>query len=122
MKCCGVKIQVNRNADFRNTYTPSKGYTLSGMTARMQVREYEGAPDPALLNVSMAATSNGSVFTIVGSSLVLTLERADLETLPVGNPISKPVTLHYDIILTDGTGFENYFVGGQFIVYEGITR
>lgn len=122
MKCCGVKIYANRNADLRNTYTPSKGYTLSGMSARMQVREYEGAPDPALLNISMSATPNGSVFTVAGSSLVLTIDKADLEPLPVGDPISRPITLHYDIILTDGTGFENYFVGGPFTVAEGVTR
>lgn len=122
MKCCGVKIWANRNADFRNTYTPSGGYSFSTMTARMQVREYEGAPDPALLNVSMAATVNGSAFTILGSSLVLKIDKADLEALPVNTPISKPITFHYDIILTDSTGFENYFVGGQFSVSEGVTR
>lgn len=122
MTCCGVKIEEPRNADLRRTYTPQAGYTFSLMTARMQVREYEGAPDPALLNVSMSATPNGSVFTVVGSAMVLTIKKADLEALPVATPISDPAAFAYDIILTDATGFENKFVSGQFILTEGVTR
>lgn len=122
MSCCGVKIEEPRNADLRRTYTPSKGFTFSTFTARMQVREYEGAPDPSLLNVSMSATANGSVFTVVGSSIVLTIRKEDLEALPVATPISDPVALVYDIILTDQTGFDNKFVSGPFVITEGVTR
>lgn len=122
MSCCGVKIEEPRNADLRRTYTPGKGYTLSNFTARMQVRVYEGAPDPPLLNVSMSATANGSVFTVVGSSMVLTIKRADLEALPLATPISDPAYFVYDIILTDATGFANKFVSGPFVITEGVTR
>lgn len=122
MSCCGVKIEAPRNADLRRTYTPGKGFTLSTFTARMQVRAYEGAPDPPLLNVSMSATANGSVFSVVGSSMVLTIKKEDLEVLPVATPISDPIAFVYDIILTDQTGFDNEFVGGQFILTEGVTR
>lgn len=122
MSCCGVKIEEPRNADLRRDYTPGKGYTFSTFTARMQVRAYEGAPDPPLLNVSMSATANGSVFTVVGSNMVLTIKRADLETLPLATPISDPINLVYDIILTDATGFANKFVSGPFVITEGVTR
>lgn len=122
MSCCGVKIEEPRNADLRRTYTPGKGFTFSTFTARMQVRTYEGAPDPPLLNVSMAATANGSVFTVVGSSMVLTIKKEDLQALPVATPISEPAYFVYDIILTDASGFENKFVSGPFIVTEGVTR
>lgn len=122
MTCCGLKIKEPRNADLRRTYTPQAGYDFSQMTARMQVRMYEGAPDPALLTITMSATPNGSVFTVVGTSMVLTIKKADLEALPVSTPINSPAVFVYDIILTDPTGFENKFLGGQFIMTEGVTR
>ena len=123
MSCCGVKIEEPRNADLRRTYTPvQRGFTFAGFTARMQVREFEGAPDPALLDISMGATINGSVFTNVGDAMVLTIDSSDLETLPVATPISDPVNLVYDILLTDTTGFVNKFVSGPFIMKEGVTR
>lgn len=122
MGCCGTKIEVARNEDLRVTYTPNPGFTFSTFTARMQVREYEGAPDLALLDVTMTATPNGSRFDIVGSSLVLTVDKLDLETLPLADPISDPVVLTYDVMVTDATGFTSRLVTGPFIVQEGVTR
>lgn len=122
MGCCGTKIEVARNEDLRVTYTPSPGFTFSTFTARMQVRDYEGAPGPALLDVTMIANVNGSKFEILGSSLVLTVDKADLALLPVADPISDPVVLTYDVMVTDGTGFTSRLVNGPFIVQEGVTR
>lgn len=123
MTCCGVKIEEPRNADLRRTYTPvQRGFTFAGFTARMQVREFEGAPDPALLDITMIATANGSVFTNVGDAIVLTIDKDDLETLPVASPISDPANFVYDMLLIDQTGFVNKFVSGPFIMREGVTR
>lgn len=122
MSCCGVKIEEPRNADLRRTYTPGKGFSFSNFTARMQVRVSEGAPGAPLLNISMLATANGSVFTVSGSSLVMTIYRQDLESLPVATPISDPAYFVYDIILTDESGFENKFIRGQFVMIEGVVR
>lgn len=122
MSCCGVKIETARNADLRITYSPSDGFSFSTFSARMQVREYEGAPDPALLDVTMSATPNGSVFSVYGSSLVLMVEQADLEALPVANPISDPAAFVYDVVVTDETGFSTNLVSGPFILREGVTR
>lgn len=122
MSCCGVKIEKSRNEDIRITYTPNDGFSFSTFTARMQVREYEGAPDPALLDITMSATPNGSVFSVYGSSLVLTIEQADLEGLPVADPVSDPLALVYDVVVTDATGFSTNLVSGPFILREGVTR
>lgn len=122
MSCCGVKIEEPRNADLRRTYTPPAGYSFSNFTALMQVRLYEGAPGPSLLEVSMVPAVNGSVFTITGSSLILTIKKEDLELLPQGDPVDEPAIFVYDIILTDQYGFRNKFIGGPFIVYEGVAR
>jgi len=120
--CCGVKIEEPRNADLRRTYTPNEGFSFSTFSAQMQVRLYEGAPGSPLLNVTMSATPNGSRFDIVGSSLVLTIDRQDLETLPVADPISDPIAFVYDIIITDLTGFSSRLVSGPFIMLEGVSR
>lgn len=122
MGCCDTEIKTARNEDLRVTYTPNAGFTFNGFTARMQVREYEGAPDPALLTVTMTATVAGSKFEVYGTSMVLTVKKADLLTLPVADPVSDPVVLSYDIIVTDGTGFESRLVWGSFVVEEGVTR
>lgn len=122
MSCCGVKIETARNADLRITYTPNEGFSFSTFTARMQVREYEGAPDPALLDVSMSATANGSVFYVYGSSLVLNVDKADLESLPIATPVSDPAVFVYDVVVTDATGFSSNLASGAFILREGVTR
>lgn len=122
MTCSGLKIREPRNADLRRTFTPQPGYDFSTFTARMQVRVSEGAAGPPLLDITMSATPNGSVFSVSGTSLVLTITKEDLETLPVASPISDPIGFVYDIIITDQTGFDNYFLGGPFIMLEGVTR
>ncbi len=122
MSCGHVKIKIQRNEDLRRTYSPSKGFTFSPFTARMQVREYEGAPGAPMIDVEMSPDQNMTGFVIVGSALVLTVKKEDLEALPVGDPVSEPVYFHYDIIITDITGFSSKLVSGPFIVFEGVTR
>ena len=122
MSCCGTKIQEPRNADLRITYTPNEGFSFSTFTAQMQVRVSEGAADPALLNITMAPTANNSRFDIVGSSLVLTISKEDLESLPQADPVSDPAVFVYDVVITDATGFSTNMVSGPFILFEGVTR
>lgn len=122
MTCCGVKIREPRNADLRRTYIPNKGFSFVGFSARMQVREFEGAPGPSLVEITMAASPNGSVFSFDGDSLVLTIAKEDLENLPVNDPVSKPISFVYDIVLTDQNGFVSKFISGPFVLIEGVTR
>lgn len=122
MRCCGTKIEIARNEDLRVSYTPNEGFSFSTFSAQMQVRVSEGAPGAPLLDVTMSATPNGSRFDIIGSSLVLTVDRQDLEALPVADPISDPIAFVYDVIITDLTGFSTRLVSGPFIVFEGVSR
>lgn len=122
MSCNGVKIEEPRNADLRRTYTPQRGFSFAGFTAQMQVRTHEGAPDPALLDIGMAATVNGSAFSVVGETMVLTIKREDLETLPEADPVSDPAYFVYDILMIDQTGFVNKFLSGPFVMTKGVTR
>lgn len=122
MSCCGLEMVAYRNADLRKTFTPPSGYTFSTFTAEMQIRASEGAAGSPLLEISITPTANGSVFTIVGSSLVLTIEGLDTNALPNGSPTSDPDYFVYDIIITDGSGFKTRLCGGPFIVKEGVTR
>lgn len=109
MSCCGVTIQAHRNADLRKTYAPrGRNYTLSGFTPLMQIRDGSNV----LLTVSLAATANGSVFSIAGDALVLTIKKEDLAALVVSTDAR---ILAYDIVLSQG-GFEDWFIGGDFVL------
>lgn len=111
MSCCGVTIEAHRNADLRKTYEPrSRNYTLDGFSPLMQIRD--GAT--VLMSISLSATVNGSVFSVVGDSLVLTLKKADALSLASG-PGDR--LLSYDIVLSQG-GIESWFIGGDFILLD----
>lgn len=110
---CGIKLEARRNADFRVTFTPaSRNFTFSGMAPLFSVRLGEGV----LLQIGPSATPNGSNFVVVGDSVVLTIEQADLALLDSAAPDTSSEALFYDVTLTDQTGFENWIVGGPFIL------
>lgn len=113
MTCCGVKIQARRNGDLRVTYTPSsRKFTFSGMVATLTVRDGESV----LLTVTESATANGSSFVVVGDAFVLTLTKEDVALLDGGDPDTVSEILSYDVIATDVSGFDNWLLGGPFIV------
>lgn len=111
MSCCGVTIEAHRNADLRKTYAPrGRNYTFAGFSPLMQIRD----GTTVLLTISLSATANGSVFSVVSDALALTLKKADVLALASG-PGDR--LLSYDIVLSQG-GIESWFVGGDFIVLD----
>lgn len=113
MSCTGVKIQAHRNADHRITYQPaSRNFSFAAFEPVFTVRRGE----TVLLTVTSSATPNGSVFAVVDDAVVLTLEKADLALLDSATPNTQPENLSYDVILIDNSGFENWTLGGQFIL------
>lgn len=123
MTCCGLPTlnwEVPRYADWRRTMTPQKNYTFNGFSAHMQIRDEPGGA--VLLDLGMIQTANGSYFQIVGDALVLTIKKPDLVALPFGSPVTEPVNLRYDIVVTDQTGLESYLFGGAFTVLETVTQ
>lgn len=111
MSCCGVTIEAHRNADLRKTYAPrGRHYTFAGFSPLMQIRD----GSTVLMTISLSATANGSVFSVVSDALVLTLKKADVLALASG-PGDR--LLSYDIVLSQG-GIESWFVGGDFIVLD----
>lgn len=122
MSCSGgTTITARRNADLKITYSFPAGYNLAGVTARMQVKLYPGDTGPALVSVSTTPNSYGSVITIVGNSIVLLVDDGELSTITPETPPTNPNVLAYDMILTMPDGFEQYFVGGDFILESGVT-
>lgn len=124
MTCCGLPtldLQAPRNADFRRSISPTKGFTFNGFSAHMQLREEPGDAT-VLLDLGMTQTPNGSYFQVIGDSFVLTIKKNDLGGLPDPVAPSVAVSLWYDIVVTDQTGLESYLFGGRFIVIEGITQ
>lgn len=104
-------LTAQRDADRRYTFSPSSGFTFADLTPLMKIWLGEGNSETPALTVTLTATGNGSSFVPYSSSLVLTLDKADLAALPEGE-------LFYDITLTDGTGFENALCGGSFELFE----
>lgn len=104
-------LTAQRDADRRYTFSPSSGFTFADLTPLLKIWLGEGNSETPALTVTLTPTVNGSSFIPYSSSLVLTLDKADLAALPEGE-------LFYDITLTDGTGFENALCGGSFELYE----
>ena len=119
---CATNLTANRNADYKASITFPPLYNFSGAAIRMQVRTSPGAGGAPLLDVTLAPNANGSLFSFVGNRIDLLIQKADLEALPGGSPISAPWVGAYDIIITSASGIENYLFGGDFIVLEGVTR
>lgn len=110
---CGVKIEARRNGDLRRTYTPSsRNFTFSGLNPTLNIRR----ADVTLLSISPTATPNGSVIQVVGDSFSATIMKEDVALLDSPTPDTEAEALFYDLIATDGTGFENWLLGGPFIV------
>lgn len=108
---CGTALEARRNSDERWTFTPSsRNYTFSGMAPLFTVRR----GDVVLLQVDQTQTVNGSLFSVVGDSVVLQLKKGDAALLDGPTPDTDAEALFYDVTLTDQTGFENWIVGGPF--------
>lgn len=108
---CGTALEARRNSDERWTFTPSsRNYTFSGMAPLFTVRRGE----TALLQIDQTQTVNGSLFSVVGDSVVLQLKKGDAALLDGPTPDTDAEALFYDVTLTDQTGFENWIVGGSF--------
>lgn len=108
---CGTALEARRNSDERWTFTPSsRNYTFSGMAPLFTVRR----GDVVLLQIDQTQTVNGSLFSVVGDSVVLQLKKGDAALLDGPTPDTDAEALFYDVTLTDQTGFENWIVGGPF--------
>lgn len=113
MSCSGLQIQARRNADLRITYAPnSRKFSFANMSPLLTVR----LGDVVKLSVSGTATVNGSVFSVVGDAVVLTITKEDIALLDSATPDTEKELLNYDVVFTDQTGFENWILGGQFVV------
>lgn len=113
MSCCGTKIEARRNGDLRITYTPSsRKFSFAGLQPTMTIR----LDDVTLLTIAMTPTINGSVWSIVGDSMVVTILRADIAVLDSATPDTAQELLSYDIVVLDQTGLNDWLLGGPFVV------
>jgi hypothetical protein len=121
MTCCETDITAQRNADCQVSYSFPVAYSLSGFGARLQVRATAGGAT-AYFTVTTTANANGSAFVIEGRYLLLTIRKEDLQLIPEADPVYDDAVAAYDIVLTDLSGIEHYFLGGAFIVPAGVTE
>ncbi len=113
---CKTDIVAQRFADLRIVYTFPNAYSFGGWSYDMQIRDSEGG------TLRLTIPAGASNVTFSGDQVILKIKAAELQTLPLGSPISEPWVGVYDIHLIDPEGFRNYFVGGDFIVNEGVTQ
>lgn len=110
---CDNNLTARRNADFRVTFSPaSDDFTFADLLPELSIRR----DTTQLLLVSGTVTPNGSNFIIAGDSAVATIKEADLLLLDGTGSDLNSDDLHYDLVMTDATGFRNWVMGGAFIL------
>lgn len=92
---------------------------LSGVTARLHVRLYEGAAGAPLISANTGETTESHLVTDVGGVQGV-FTKADILALPVGRA-GEDVVLHYDLLLTI-EGDENAYFYGSVTVPWGVTQ
>lgn len=113
MSCSGVQIRVRRNADVQIRYvSQSRSYDFTNMNPRLSVRE--GPVE--VLAISITALPSGSVFQVIDGEAVLRIDHQDIAALVAGKPATERVSYSYDVIFTDLSGFDNWILGGEFVV------
>ncbi len=95
---------------------------FTSCTAAMQVRLYEGAPDPALIDLANVASAiEGIQFTdATAGELTIRINLATLEALP--NITRRSTVLRYDLLVYDPENVPLLCLYGDFTVETGVTR
>ena len=122
MSCATNLTAESRHADYKLSITFPPLYNFSGANIKMQVRNAPNEPGAALIEVTLVPSFYGSVFTFVGNRIDLLIKKEDLDALPDGPSDTEPYIGVYDIIITSSDGVASFLFGGEFIVYEGVTR
>ena len=122
-------ITVRKNAPWdRESYLADEAsgerIDLTGYDLLMQVRLYQGAADPALVDLETVETAvEGIQITDAPQGeFTILIDQATLEALPAQNGENKPSVFHHDLILTAPGGPPEVYAYGSFTVFTGVTR
>lgn len=98
---------------------------ITGWTFKMQVRLYEGAPDPALVDLATVVTAiEGIEIESPGDAgIVIRIDQATLEAMPSAAATDRnlPDAFSYDLVATDGGGATDVWFYGSFTLHKGVT-
>lgn len=129
MATCTAQYNYNasRNEDFAQGIVFT-GLDLTGCAVRMQLREYQGAPDPAYATAdSRTISPAGSKISIDeasanSSSITFKFAEADLAAIPGGTPPADPDQIAYDVVVIYADGQTERFQEGMVFLGWGTTE
>ncbi len=97
-------------------------FDFTGWDARLQIRLYPGQPGDALATLTRVSDGQG-VFLIPDrrDSIRVTVDQSTAANLPASREAGDSVTLSYDLVMIDPTGFRQVFREGAITVQPGVT-
>lgn len=97
---------------------------ITGMSMKLQVRLYAGAPGAALVSLGIAAAGQPGIFIDDAAGGVFTITpplSATLLGLPIAGDNRGPTRLPYDLILIHPDGMSEPFFEGCAVLPVGVT-
>lgn len=116
-----------KNAPFVKTLTFSDEATgdpfdLTGLDVEMQVRLWQGAPDPPLVDLGVVVSGEGvRKVDAAQGEIEVRINRSTLETLYASLGENLPADFQYDLKIGP-TNFTEVYLYGAFRVVTGVTR
>lgn len=128
-----LDLSVWRNADYVEEWTftdgtseanPGDPIDLTGWSAAMDIRLYPGASGSALISLATVTTDIQGIRFTDPTDGIVTIRIQDTAINGLPNDADRPdgpITLYYDLVLTDPTGDRHNYAGGKFTVYPKVT-
>lgn len=115
---CGLRVSKSSDMPILATFQPAT-LDLAGFDSEFAVKASLSDASPEL-TVGTSATANGSVIVISENTILLTLKRADLQTLPNNaEDAAEPWVGWFEWTTTDTAGLVTRFLQQPIIVERG---
>jgi len=118
MSCDCEGIEAVKTETFVLTYVFPDDIDMDQYSSQIRIAESEGAT--VLFQAGPFSGPNGSVTQTSGSMSMITIQKADLITLPNGDPVSEPWVGVFEVDLTHVSGNVTRLDYGPFVLEKGV--